>query len=246
LNRKKRSGWTSTHTSIVQVFGGAIFFCLLVVIVYRNFAGDETQLSRTTVIKPDKKLINTTLPQTETNNTTIDPSANKESNKLRERKQQLAKTEINPPDESLATIPAVQKTEETTNENDFSILASTTEKKEESPKIEEVKPKVRPVNIHRLVNVRANAYKQMAFGGVKNLELTVNNDSKFVLDKVVVELTYLKPSEQPLKTDRVVFNAVGAGDSKTLRIPDYMRGVKISYRVLDIESSQYDRQTAGL
>jgi len=246
LNRKKGSRWTSTHTSIVQVFGGAIFFCLLVVIVYKNFSGDESaQLSRTTVIKPDKKQINTTTPTT-TNNTTTLPATTKETNKPKERKQEVAKNEINPPDESLATIPVLQKTEETVNENDNSILASTTEKKDELPKPEEVKPKTRPVNIHRLVNVRANDYRQMAFGGVKNLELTVNNDSKFALDKVIVELQYLKPSEQPIKTEKIVFSSVGAGDSKTLKIPDYLRGVKIAYRVLDIESTQYDRQTAGL
>src|SRR4030095_4634662 len=38
LSRKKRSKWTSTHTSVLQVFGGAIVFCLIVVVIYRNFA----------------------------------------------------------------------------------------------------------------------------------------------------------------------------------------------------------------
>jgi len=248
LTRKKRSGWTSTHTSIAQVFGGAIFFCLLVVIVYKNFSGDEsTQLARTTVIKPDKRAINTTTPPAATTNTSATrTSSNKESNKLKERKQQLAQNEINPPEESLATIPVLQKNEEAIISTDNSIVANSTEKKAELPKPEEVKPKARPVNIHKFVNVRANNYKQLAFGGVKNLELTVNNDSKFTLDKVTVELQYLKPSEQPIKTERFVFNSVGAGDSKTLRIPDFARGVKISYRVIDIESSQYERQTAGL
>ena len=79
-----------------------------------------------------------------------------------------------------------------------------------------------------------------------NLQLTVNNDSKFELDKVVVELQYLKPSEEPIKTEKIVFSAIGPNDSKTLKIPDYLRGVKVSYRVIDVESSQYDRQTAGL
>ena len=115
---------------------------------------------------------------------------------------------------------------------------------EEKP--EETKPKTRPVNINRLVNVRANNYKQRAFGGIMNLELTVNNDSKFELDKVIVELEYLKPSEQPIKTEKIVFSSIEPNGSKTLRIPDYLRGVKVTYRVMEIESSQYERQTAGL
>lgn len=246
LNRKKRSGWTSTHTSIAQVFGGAIFFCMLVVFVYKNFSGEESaQQSRTTVIQPNKKDINTK-NQTATNNTPVTPAVNKEPNKPKEKKQEAVKNDVIPQDESLATVPVLAKNEETaTNANDYSILVNAPEKKAEEP-AEEVKPKVRPVNIHRLVNVRANNYRQMAFGGVKNLELTVNNDSKFALDKVIVELQYLKPSEQPIKTERIVFNSIGAGDSKTLRIPDYLRGVKVAYRVLDIASTQYDRQTAGL
>lgn len=248
LNRKKRSGWTSTHTSIVQVFGGALFFCLLVVIVYKNFSGDESsQLARTTVIQPNKNDINkNSNTQAVTNTTTTLARAVKETNKPKEKRQQPVRNELNPPAESLATIPVSQKNEESIEASDYSVAATVTEKKNEIPRSEEVKPKVRPVNIHKLVNVRANAYKQLAFGGVKNLELTVNNDSKFTLDKVTVELQYLKPSEQPIKTEKIVFNSVAAGDSKTLRIPDFTRGVKISYRVVDIESSQYDRQTAGL
>ena len=79
-----------------------------------------------------------------------------------------------------------------------------------------------------------------------NLELTVNNDSKFELDKVIVELEYLKPSEQPIKTEKIVFHSIDANGSKTLKIPDFLRGVKVTYRVMEIESSQYERQTAGL
>jgi len=247
LTRKNRSWWTSTHTSIAQVFGGAIFFCVLVVIVYKNFSGDEsTQLSRTTVIQPDKRAVNKTSDQTPANTSATATVTTRDATKPKEKKTQQMKNEINPPDESLATVPVIQKTEEAVNASDYSLAAGSTEKKAELPKSEEVKPKVRPVNIHKLVNVSANNYKQRAFGGVMNLELTVNNDSKFELDRVVVELQYLKPSEQPIKTEKIVFNSVAAGDSKTLKIPDYLRGVKIAYRVLDIESTQYDRQTAGL
>jgi hypothetical protein len=248
LNRKKRSGWswTSTHTSIAQVFGGAIFFCLLVVFVYKNFSGDEKTQQRTTVLQPNKKDINTNNIQTPAKNTTTTPAVNKESSKPKEKKGPAVKNEVIQQDETIATVPVLQQDEKTTTEaSDYSILVNMPEKKVEEP-VEEVKPKARPVNIRKFVNVSANNYRQMAFGGVKNLELTVNNDSKFAIDRVIVELQYLKPSEQPIKTERVVFNTIGAGGSKTLKIPDYLRGVKIAFRVLDIESSQYDRQTAGL
>ena len=247
LNRKKKSKWTSTHTSVLQVFGGAIVFCLIVVVIYKNFAGEEKTQSRTTMIQPDKRSINTAT--TTTNSTVIPPPIIPEAKTSSTKKTQTKKEDSNIPAESLVTNPIHEKNDEVIKENDIAVV----EKKavmlpkatEEKP--DETKPKTRAVNINKLVNVRANNYKQRAFGGVTNLELTVNNNSKFELDKVFVELQYLKPSEQPIKTETIVFSSIEANGSKTLKIPDYLRGIKVSYKVMEIESSQYERYTtAGL
>ncbi len=248
MNRKKRSRWTSTHTSIAQVFGGALFFCVLVVFAYKNFAGEETS-PRTTVIQPDKRAINTSTVATTP--VTV-PSAVAETEKqYQPKKTQTTKKPVDPPVENSSTSDLGQNNDEVLAKETQIAAIDYQEKKAVMPAADEnkpevVKPKVKPVNIRKLVNVRANNYKQRAFGGVMNLELTVNNDSKFALDRVTVELQYLKPSEQPIKTETIVFNSISANDSKTLKIPDYMRGVKISYRVTGVESSQYERQTAGL
>jgi hypothetical protein len=246
LSRKKKSKWTSTHTSVLQVFGGAIVFCLIVVLVYKNFAGEDKPPSRTTMIQPDKRSINTVAPS---NTSNLAPPFIPEAKTSSANKKQAKKEDTNIPAESLVTNSGQQKIDEAIRENEIAAV----EKKavmlpktaEEKPL--ETKPKTRPVNINKLVNVRANNYKQRAFGGVMNLELTVNNDSKFELDKVIVELQYLKPSEQPIKTETIVFSSIEANGSKTLKIPDYLRGIKVSYRVMDIESSQYEKYTtAGL
>jgi hypothetical protein len=245
LSRKKKSKWTSTHTSLVQVFGGAIFFCVLVVVVYKNFSGEEKSLAKTTIIQPDKRSINTS---TLTNTPVIIPPVTTETNKQPGKKIQTVKEELNPPDESLVINSALKKNDEIINESETAAAEkkAVMTKSTEEAKSEEVKTKPRPINIGRLVNVKANDYKQRAFGGVMNLQLTVNNDSKFELDKVIVELQYLKPSEQPIKTERIVFGSIGANDSKTLKIPDFLRGVKVAYKITSIESSQYETQTAGL
>ena len=250
LSRKKKTRWTSTHTSLVQVFGGAIFFCLLVVFAYKNFSGEEQSQSRRTLIQPDKRSVNTAT--TTPTPTTIPAVATETNNQQQEKRRQTIREKLNPPDESLVINTKQQKNVETITGNE--VIASEYEpekkavmtKSTEEIKPEPVKPKTRPVNFGRLVNVKANNYKQRAFGGVMNLELTVNNDSKYDLDKVIVELQYLKPSEQPIKTERIVFNSVEANGSQTLKIPDYLRGVKVAYRVTAVESSQYERQTAGL
>jgi hypothetical protein len=248
LSRKKKSRWTSTHTSILQVVGGAVIFCFLVVVAYKNFAGEDQPQSKTTMIQPDKRAINT---GTTTITSTVIPPIAPEAKTSSAKKTQTKKEDTNIPAESLVTNPIQQKNDERVKENEIAANEKV-EKKAVMPKPtevkpEETKPKTRPVNINKLVNVKANNYKQRAFGGVMNLELTVNNDSKFELDKVIVELVYLKPSEQPIKTETIVFSSIEPNGSKTLKIPDYLRGVKVSYRVMEIESSQYERYTtAGL
>ncbi|PZR22304.1 MAG: hypothetical protein DI535_26515 [Citrobacter freundii] len=88
------------------------------------------------------------------------------------------------------------------------------------------------------VSVSSNDYKRVALGGIRNLELTVSNHSKYDLDEVAVELQYLKPGDQILKTQIVQFKSVGANNTETLRIPDTNRGVKVQFRIVRIGSSQ--------
>ena len=199
LNRKKKSRFTSTHKSVLQVFGGAVFFCMLVVFAYKNFGGEDKPQSKTTMILPDKRAINTstTTPVT----STLIPPVVPETNKTASKKTPTKKEETYISNESLGNTPQIQKNEELPGEKEIvSVEKKAVMPKPTEEKPEETKPKTRPININRLVSVAANNYKQRAFGGVMNLELTVNNDSKFDLDKVLVELQYLKPSEQPIKT----------------------------------------------
>ncbi|MBO9658694.1 MAG: hypothetical protein J7527_07690 [Chitinophagaceae bacterium] len=88
------------------------------------------------------------------------------------------------------------------------------------------------------VSVASNDYKRVALGGIRNLELTVSNRSKYDLDEVAVELQYFKPNDQVLKTEVVHFKSVSANQSETLRIPDTNRGVRIQYKIVRIGSSQ--------
>jgi hypothetical protein len=95
------------------------------------------------------------------------------------------------------------------------------------------------------VSITSNDYKRVAFGGIRNLELTVTNDSKYVLDKVTVELQYLKPSEEPLKTELVQFHSVSPNGSMTMRIRDTNRGIKVAYKIIDIQSAQTETAMSG-
>jgi hypothetical protein len=96
----------------------------------------------------------------------------------------------------------------------------------------------RKSGLESMVSVSSNDYKRVAFGGIRNLELTIVNESKYALDKVTVELQYLKPSEEPLKTELVQFHSVSPNGTMTMRIKDTNRGIKVSYKIIDIQPSQ--------
>jgi len=114
------------------------------------------------------------------------------------------------------------------------------------PSEEIVVKKNRKVNpLEKYVSVSANNYIKVAFGGIRNLELTVTNDSKFVLDNVTVELQYMKPSEQPLRTEMIEFRSIAPNESITKRIQDTNRGMKVNYKIVDISSVQSETASAG-
>jgi hypothetical protein len=101
-----------------------------------------------------------------------------------------------------------------------------------------------PEDISRLVSVKSNEYKRVAFGGIRDLQLTVVNDSKFILDNVTVELQYIKPNELPLKTENIQFTSVAPNATSTIRIPDTNRGIKVVFRITNIRKKQPDERVA--
>jgi len=100
-------------------------------------------------------------------------------------------------------------------------------------------------NISRMVSVKSNDYKRVAFGGIRDLQLTVTNDSKYILDNVTVELQYIKPNELPLKTETIQFTSVGPNATSTIRVRDTNRGIKVVFRIINIKSRQMDEGVAG-
>ena len=123
------------------------------------------------------------------------------------------------------------------NENDITV-------EEDKPATKAVM-KPRKSGLESLVSVTSNDYKRVAFGGIRNLELTITNDSKFILDKVTVELQYLKPSEEPLKTELVQFHSVSPNGAMTMKIRDTNRGIKVLYRIIDIQAAGQETALNG-
>lgn len=185
---------------------------------------------------------------------------------VKEQKQSPQTAPVNVPEKAITTSPTKEVVQPEkkfvpadepspgveinarTGERTKKMRSETTDEQPASKTISEPAPKavLKNNSLSKQVTVSSNEYQKVAFGGIRNLQLTVSNDSKYVLDNVVVELQYLKPSEQPLKTESIQFRSVAPGGTQTIRIPDTNRGIKVTYKITHILSVQSAKDMANL
>lgn len=101
-------------------------------------------------------------------------------------------------------------------------------------------------NISSKLSLNANDFVVGSFGGIRNLELTLHNESKYLLDKVTAELQYLNPEGIIIKTEILNFQSVPAGEKETIAVKKTKRGVKINYKIIKVESKEINNGLAGL
>ena len=114
----------------------------------------------------------------------------------------------------------------------------------EKPINQEVLEKARK-NIYEQVRVEASAFKVGLFGGVSDLDITVQNSSLYALDQVSVEIKYFGKDKQLVKSQTLVFNNVPPGKRRTLEVPRTNRGITIDYTVTSINSKALGLAQAG-
>jgi len=114
----------------------------------------------------------------------------------------------------------------------------------EKPINQEVLEKARR-NIYEQVHVEASAFKTGLFGGISDLDLTVQNKSLYPLDQVAVEIKYFGPERKLVKTQTIIFNNVPPGKRRTLEVPPTNRGISIDYTVTTINSKALGLAQAG-
>lgn len=133
-------------------------------------------------------------------------------------------------DESLPVSAAIDKTEK--NNPSATVITSTKPASAE--------------NVSSKLTLHANEYVVGSFGGIRNLEMTLQNNSNYLLDKVTVTVEYLNPEGIILKTENIYFQSVHAGEKETLAVKKSKRGVKITYKITKIESKDISSSTAAL
>lgn len=81
------------------------------------------------------------------------------------------------------------------------------------------------------VKIVANEYKVVPFGGIRNLQLTVQNRTDETLEKVIVDVEYIKSDKKVFKTKTVEFKNIGPKSSAIIKVDDTNRGVDVAYHI---------------
>lgn len=126
-----------------------------------------------------------------------------------------------------------------------SVISSSDERPASNRNTEQEQATALPDKILSDVSVVTNDYLVGSFGGIKNLELTVKNDSKYNLEKITVELQYLKPLDELLRTVHIEFSAIPPFSSKTLPVSKTNRGVKVKCRVVKVVAAEQGTHPSG-
>lgn len=106
------------------------------------------------------------------------------------------------------------------------------------------KPMLAPaINLEKQISVASNNYKVGAFGGITGLECTLNNQSKYNMDAVQVEVQFLLANDKVFKSSIIQFKDIAPGNQQTIALPKSSRGIKVHTKVIAVTSKEVN--TAG-
>ncbi|MEO5998615.1 MAG: IPT/TIG domain-containing protein [Chitinophagaceae bacterium] len=125
------------------------------------------------------------------------------------------------------------------NKNIEKPIDTVTETTVVQPEISKPTVTEKPINLGEYVKVSSSQFKKRAFGGLKDLTVTVQNDSKYDLDNVKVSVAYKTKNEREIRDKTIDFPNVKAHSSSSIDLPDSRRGRRVSFSIIEISSKQY-------
>lgn len=84
----------------------------------------------------------------------------------------------------------------------------------------------------KALSVKATDFRVGLFGGIKKLQLQLNNPSSITFPAVAVQVSYYKEKGGLYKTEKVFFMNVAPNSWPTRQAPDSDRGTRVSCRIL--------------
>ena len=93
-------------------------------------------------------------------------------------------------------------------------------------------------NWGRYIRANAGNFKTNTFGGIYNLEATVNNQTDYPLEEVSIAVSYIKENGGTHKTEIVTIYNVPAHGKASVPAPDSNRGKSVNLRITKIKAKR--------
>jgi GYF domain 2 len=93
-------------------------------------------------------------------------------------------------------------------------------------------------NWNKYIRVGRSSYTFSTLGGIDEFTVKVYNDTEYMLDEVVVNVTYIKTSGDTYKTESVVINNIPANSFKTGTAPSSSRGTSVDVNIAGVVSKK--------
>jgi hypothetical protein len=93
-------------------------------------------------------------------------------------------------------------------------------------------------DIKKRLTLTSNNYKKGFFGGIRDLQLTINNTSNHFVNQVEIEVCYKDKNGKLVDTKNFEVESIPALGNRLISIPPSLKGVKVNYRILNIYATQ--------
>lgn len=221
----------------IALYGGLLAAGALMMLIIKGTGGNEKMKAPPVAVQAEiVNTIPTAEPIEETvGDSTIIPESYAPQETL------ITETTTASTTKSVGTAPTKkqQADKQTKPKNEPASISTPPAAKTATQVIENLEVKKVPAeNIASQLQLKANEYTVAAFGGIRNLKMTLQNDSRHLLEKVSVEIRYLNPEGAVVKTETVDFNSVPAGEAATIAVKKTTRGVKLEYKISKIKTAE--------
>jgi hypothetical protein len=75
-------------------------------------------------------------------------------------------------------------------------------------------------------------------GGISNLEISLNNNTPYVLDQVIIGVDYVKTNGGIFKTETLYFTNIEPNSISYLPAPNSPRGTSVNHYILGVQSTE--------
>ena len=93
-------------------------------------------------------------------------------------------------------------------------------------------------NWHKYIQVGTKRFKHSSLGGMDSLEISVVNNTEYMLDEVIARVTYIKANGKARKTFEIPIYNVAANSYKTLPVAEVERGLMVDVLTTGVVSKK--------